>query len=553
MSAPTRGGLLAFLIRAAPPATDADAVLLDRFVRQREDVAFAALVRRHGPMVYGVCRRRLGEGPDAEDAFQATFLALARDAARITDPAALPGWLYRVAYLIALKAAERRIATHPLPHATLPARDLLPDAAAANRELQTVLDAELAALPDRLRTVAVLCLLEERTNAEAARLLGVPTGTVDSRLHAARKRLQARLLRRGAAAVTLTGLAERTAGAGFETLAARTVDLATTFAGGGPPACEAITSLLNGVPTMTTTTQKVLAAAVLSAALIGGTGFGVYYATAGSGPSPQSEAQPPEAKPPADPPKPERGTLITTAEMPAPGTTAATTAILSKPAGFEDPIVNITVGELLHMLSVEHGVTFRLDLGLLKQLGIQKPYEQQVSFPVVKGMTVQDILNDLIDQFGLNDDFTQRSYVFRARGSQVVLSKAFQVPTIPGSGGDVLMIPASDIAEMLTGPPVSISVTNRPLIEFIDLLREQTGANIVVDRRLGDKLNQPVTLTLNDSRLRTALKLAADMCLVGVAVVDNVFYVTDLLNARQLMQATMADLLGCQQQAKPQK
>ena len=108
MSSNPRGMLRAALGTLAPalPA-DSDAELLGRYVAARDQDAFAALVRRHGPMVHGVCRRRLRSGPDADDAFQVTFMVLARDAAKVARRESLPGWLYRVAYLVALKLAGK--------------------------------------------------------------------------------------------------------------------------------------------------------------------------------------------------------------------------------------------------------------------------------------------------------------------------------------------------------------------------------------------------------------------------------------------------------------
>src|SRR5437588_524309 len=102
---------------APPPAADADAALLERFALLRDEAAFEAIVRRHGGMVLNVCRGRLGCPHDAEDAFQATFLVLARDAARIGRRESLPGWLYRVALRTALKLRghQARRRASPLP------------------------------------------------------------------------------------------------------------------------------------------------------------------------------------------------------------------------------------------------------------------------------------------------------------------------------------------------------------------------------------------------------------------------------------------------------
>jgi RNA polymerase sigma factor (sigma-70 family) len=176
-----------------------DGQLLGTFVEQRGEAAFAALVRRHGPMVMGVCRRVLRNHHDAEDAFQATFVILARKAASIASRELLANWLYGVAYRAAIKARavsdRRRARERPVPDVPEPGR-AEPD---GPHDLLPLLDRELRLLPDKYRAVVVLCDLEGKTRAEAARTLGVPDGTVAGRLARARAMLARRLTGRGVA------------------------------------------------------------------------------------------------------------------------------------------------------------------------------------------------------------------------------------------------------------------------------------------------------------------------------------------------------------------
>src|SRR5436190_2015036 len=193
----------------------ADGDLLEAFVRNRDEGAFAALVRRHGPMVLGVCRRIVGHAHDAEDAFQATFLVLARRAAAVRPRGQVGNWLYGVARRTALEArkrnARRRTHEQTMRDTHEPARD----AADLWSDLQPLLDAELARLPDKYRTALVLCDLEGRPRKEVARQLGVPEGTLSSRLAAGRKLLAERLRRQGLALSggVLGGLLAERAGA----------------------------------------------------------------------------------------------------------------------------------------------------------------------------------------------------------------------------------------------------------------------------------------------------------------------------------------------------
>jgi RNA polymerase sigma factor (sigma-70 family) len=192
--------LIPHLRRAALAKADdlSDAQLFAAFVARQDEAAFAALVRRHGPTVLGVCRRVVGDVHLAEDAFQATFLVLARRAATVR-PRDLGAWLYGVAYRTALKArgaaARRRAREHQveaMPHPTVS-----PAPADAWADLQPVLDEELARLPDKYRGPLVLCDLGGRPQRTAARDLGLPPATLANRLAAGRKLLAKRLTERG--------------------------------------------------------------------------------------------------------------------------------------------------------------------------------------------------------------------------------------------------------------------------------------------------------------------------------------------------------------------
>jgi RNA polymerase sigma factor (sigma-70 family) len=182
-------------------ALGTDRQLLDDFTARRDETAFAALVARHGPMVLRVCQRVLDHEHDAEDAFQATFLVLAKNTAGIRKREALAAWLHGVAYRTAMKAkrsaARRRkheARVHPLP---------TPKSDPTWKEVRRVLDEEIQRLPEHYRTAFTLCILEGKSVPEAAAQLGCKLGTVSSWLTRARQRLQQRLARRG---IELTAL-----------------------------------------------------------------------------------------------------------------------------------------------------------------------------------------------------------------------------------------------------------------------------------------------------------------------------------------------------------
>src|SRR4051812_6368754 len=200
MNAPRIGPALRCLRRLAAPddADTSDARLLQRFVSQRDESAFELLVWRHGAMVHGLCRRLLRDGHDAEDAFQATLLVLARKASSIGKHESLGSWLYKVAYRVALRARDvaLRRARHERQVEAMP--DLGDPHAPADSgwaELRPVLDEELARLAEKHRAPVVLCYLQGLSNEEAARQLACPVGTLKTRLAQARRLLGAQLTR----------------------------------------------------------------------------------------------------------------------------------------------------------------------------------------------------------------------------------------------------------------------------------------------------------------------------------------------------------------------
>jgi RNA polymerase sigma factor (sigma-70 family) len=193
-----------------------DRQLLGRLIEERDEAAFAALLRRHGPMVWGVCRRVLRNHHDAEDAFQATFLVLIRKACSVRPREMVGNWLYRVAQQTAFKA-RAMLARRQRREAFLPDLPAAESPASAYQEFLPVLDLELSCLPARYRAAIVLCDLEGKTRKEAARQLGLPEGTVAGHLTRGRSLLARRLARHG---VVLSSAALATALSGQAATAA---------------------------------------------------------------------------------------------------------------------------------------------------------------------------------------------------------------------------------------------------------------------------------------------------------------------------------------------
>jgi RNA polymerase sigma factor (sigma-70 family) len=195
-----------------------DRQLLERFAQHQDETAFAALVQRHGPMVHGVCRRVLRRAEDAEDAFQATFLVLARKAAAVAWRESVDRWLYQVAFRLAAEARTRNARRDALEkHAA--AQWLKPADAKQPclREVCAVLDEALSGLPARYQEPLVLCYLQGLTRDQAAGRLGWSLRTLERRLAQGRERLRKALTRRGVTlsaallAGSLTGVAAEVA------------------------------------------------------------------------------------------------------------------------------------------------------------------------------------------------------------------------------------------------------------------------------------------------------------------------------------------------------
>jgi RNA polymerase sigma factor (sigma-70 family) len=178
-----------------------DAVLLERFLADQDENAFATLVERHGPMVLAVCRSRLHDHWDIEDAFQSTFLKLVRSAHSIRRAELLGHWLYRVAHHCALRTRQKSAKHRQRSDLAAEVATVEPDGELSVGEVRQAMFEEINRLVEKYRVPVVLCYLEGLSHEEAARRLGWPLGTVKGRLSRARERLRQRLVRRG---LTLT-------------------------------------------------------------------------------------------------------------------------------------------------------------------------------------------------------------------------------------------------------------------------------------------------------------------------------------------------------------
>jgi RNA polymerase sigma factor (sigma-70 family) len=275
-------------IRRESTADLTDNQLLERFIAHREEAAFEALVRRHGPLVWGVCHRRLRDHHDAEDCFQAVFLVLARKAASLASRELLANWLYGVAHNAARKAGAANMKRRAREKHV---KDMPEPAVGASREsdLPALLDLELSRLPEKYRVPILLCELQDKTHQEAARQLGCPVGTLSGRLSRARTMLAKRLAQRG---LVLT--AGALAGLGTEGTAAAALTAATVRVATGQLSVVSarVAGLVEGVlKTMLIHKLRKIALLVLfAAAAVGGW-------SAFAGPNPTTAPTPPEGSP----------------------------------------------------------------------------------------------------------------------------------------------------------------------------------------------------------------------------------------------------------------
>ncbi len=234
-----------------------------------EDRAFAALVRRYGPIVLHACRRVLGHEQDAEDAFQATFLVLAQSAAALRSRTTLPSFLHGTAYRTAMKAKQSAARRRKYERQAPSRRSVNPADGLSWREVQVLLDEEIARLPETYRGVFVLCSLEELSREEAARRLGLKERIVASRLTTARKRLAKQLARRGvelATVLTITGLSAQSASELPVELMATTIKAALAAAAGERLAgivSASVAQLVKSATAAMTVSSKAKTAAIL--------------------------------------------------------------------------------------------------------------------------------------------------------------------------------------------------------------------------------------------------------------------------------------------------
>src|SRR5262245_18540979 len=302
MTGRLRGVLRQLRRVTASPLQDepTDGALLERFRAGREELAFEALVRRHGAMVLGVCQRILGEGADAEDAFQATFLVLIRRADSIRRKESVASWLYGVASRTALKARTELARRRRQEGQVMPGHAADGTEEVAWRELRPVLDEELGRLAEKYRVPVLLCYLQGRTYEEAARQLGWAVGTLSTRLRYARQLLQSRLTARGitlSVGLLIALLQENAAAAAVSpALAGSVVQAASLFVRGetvAPALSAPAVSLADGVlRTMQVTRLKLVTLLVLgSVLLMAGTGL---VALAVLRPAPEAPPAPPQ-------------------------------------------------------------------------------------------------------------------------------------------------------------------------------------------------------------------------------------------------------------------
>lgn len=498
-----------------------DGQLLESFLTNRDEAAFAALVNRHGPMVMGVCRRVVHDLHDAEDAFQATFLVLVRKAASIGRRELLGNWLYGVAYRTAMKA---RTLKAKRAGKTTEAVSMARQEATEDRtwqDLQIVLDQELSRMPDKYRKPVVLCHLEGKTKKEAARLLGCPEGTVSGRLARAREMLAKRLARHGLAltggALGLALSQDAVVAAVPSTLATSTVKAASlgaqSLASGAISANVA--GLVQGVMTSMLLSQLKTVMAVFLVGLCAiGTVLGVHLVSASGKHNAKQEAS---AKSGSDPsPQREERSAQTQAQF-------ALQKSITLEAGFDR---NTPLKEALGYLSEVWKIKIEVDeKSFADVLSIKEPQWQPITLPKLTNVQKGTVLRLLADQ-------SNGRFLISKEGTLVLVPDDGKLIAAK-IGNEGYKRHVSSPAKIELQEKLSHHVTNVITFEkALNFLASSYDLNVVLDsaafikQRNKDIRRYPVQMpNANTMKLHEALKMLCDQAEATYLFDDNVIII----------------------------
>jgi RNA polymerase sigma factor (sigma-70 family) len=543
MAASSRHPLLQYLRRLSSgmvgDAALDDAQLLERFLTSRDESAFTTLVQRYGAMVWGLCVRQLGQTPEAEDAFQATFLVLVRKAASLHGPQALGPWLYGVAYRTASKVrvqrAQRAARETPLTEQIAEER---PEPMWS--DVWPILDEEINRLPTKYRLPVLLCYVQGLSSEEAAQRLGCAKGTVFSRLSRARDLLRRRLIRRGvdvSAGALAAVLTENAVLRAAPPLALREITIRTSLLFAAGTARQTLSAPLAAlvagvVRSMILNKVKFVGIVVLALGIVGaGTGFFGY----------RTDAEPPPSKPSPPAANPDHGRVE--AQAPA----------LAKAEVAPQPNVN---------LPAQNNGASRLREQLSQEIDYQGLEDLKA--------TLSDALDQLSKRYNLNFDINEKAFEMDPpKGGEGIGRTKIADPTpippirttlstvlrkilrrVQVSSGAIYLI-RRDRIEITTEAAVRAELgilANRPLLPLVwdtlhdfpiavalHQLADKTEYNIVVDPRVAEKLRTSTGIVeLNNVPVDTAVRLVANMAGMSMVRLDNVLYVTTAENAKHL-------------------
>jgi RNA polymerase sigma factor (sigma-70 family) len=562
MATPSLHPLLHYLRRLSGGTAGGDvedAQLLRRFLNQRDESAFTTIVQRYGAMVWALCVRRLGETPEAEDAFQATFLVLVRKARSLRGPELLGPWLYGVAYRTALKLRGRR--------ARLAARETtLPEQAAEERpervwsDLRPILDEEVNRLPEKYRQPVLLCYLQGLSSEEAARRLGCAKGTIFSQLSRARDLLRRRLSKRGLgvssgvlAAVLTENAAARSAPPAI--LCASTIRTSLSFAAGtaNPALSAPLAALVEGVlRSMFLSKVRFVVIVLLALGLVGsGAGF-IAHRTGAEQPVPKSAPAP--ILPAAVADKAKKKDVESQPDTPPPAvveqkqTTRSQELrrLLDKPVqyeGLDDP--QVTLQDALEQLAKRYNLPLDINEHAFKGADIKevRSFKIITATPIPQmhtwlGMVLKKVFGRVsppatytpIPQMNTRLGTVLKKVLSRVSPSAtyIIRDDFIEITTVQA-------IRKEFFANRPNGPFPPLVTANFEKVPLEAALKELgRSSNVVLDSRAAKEGQTSVKANLVNVPLDTAVRLLANMAGLSMVRLDDVFYVTTAENAKQM-------------------